>query len=782
MGEQTRREFLKTVGSAAASMGTVSMLCGCGGTVRERVTGRGAQLASIERRVTAALKKAGPAIVRFCWGENDLPGIYSGVNSGIIISEDGYVITRGQHGLPAGRTVAFQLADGRRVSGEVLGSYWAWDIGLMRITEKGKWPHAELGKSAEMKPGEACIALGYPRLYTGRPGPVEFDRRPSPRLGRISTLAPACWFFTTCPLDGGDLGGGVFDLEGRLIGVNNDIRGIGSLYRPDRASVFHSGIEVFQKHRDDLAAGKQIDLLPGVELDETVVWSASAAKAKSQLASAVEKAKPATIRFAWGKTDRDRISGVIVSADGYIVTCAHHDRPAGEKGTILLPDGRTAAGKMLGSNPLCDVGLVKITEQGQWPHVELCKSTTMERDDSCILLGYPFLEYLQSDSDKQQRNRQPLVRSGVVVNTSSKPGMLVTSCICYPGDSGGGLFDSEGRLVGVQIGGEDAGRGPSWQVRIELVLKQWAFLVACEPLEVPVWDTPCEISEAFSPAVQGIRPITVEVMEKHKRRAFGTIVGADGWILTKASELYGDISCRFSNGRILPATVHKISREHDLAMLKVNTKNLPEAVWSERQECPIGTLVAAPGCEDNPMVGIVYRGTHPAEREAGLLSVGKFRDGKGGVEIYDDADLDEDTGLRQGDIITHVEGRATPDSKTFIAMTQKPDIGVPFVIAGDPIHIGVRRGDRTIELCFPLPLESSTYAGLQSHRRWAFPGVFETDVAIMPDMCGGPLVDTSGEVVGITIARAVREGGKVYVIPAVVARRIAKELLRTVPD
>ncbi|MHC4736789.1 MAG: S1 family peptidase, partial [Planctomycetota bacterium] len=458
MFSQTRREFLKTVGYLAASGGTVSILSGCGGTVRERVIEQGAQLDEIEQRIAAALEKTSPAIVRICWGENDLPGFYSDINSGVIVSSDGYVVTRGQHGLPAGKAVAFHLADGRRVSGEVLGSYWAWDIGLMRITEKGKWPHAELGKSADMKPGEACIALGYPRLYTGRPG-LQFDRRPSPRLGRISTLVPARWFFTTCPLDRGDLGGGVFDLEGQIIGVNNCVIGIGSLYRPDRASAFHPGIEVFQEHWEDLAAGKQIDLLPGVELDENVVWSASAAKDKSQLASAVEKAKPATIRFAWGKTDRDRVSGVIVSSDGYIVTCAHHDRPAGEKVTVLLPDGRTAAGKVLGSNPLCDVGLVKITEKGQWPHVELCKSTTMKRDDSCILLGYPFLEYLQSDSDKQQRNRKPLVRSGVVVNTSSKPGMLVTSCICYPGDSGGGLFDSEGRLVGVQKGGEDAGRG-----------------------------------------------------------------------------------------------------------------------------------------------------------------------------------------------------------------------------------------------------------------------------------------------------------------------------------
>ena len=155
-----------------------------------------AQLEEIQKQVLEVIKKVSPATVRIAWGKNDGQGLLSGT----IVTTNGHVATRGQHGLAAGETVVFYLADGRRVRGEVLGACWGLDIGLMKITEKGAWPHIELGKSGEAKAGALCLAMGYPILDRGSPQP-SFDQEPSPRAGRILTSAAPLWFSISCPLD-----------------------------------------------------------------------------------------------------------------------------------------------------------------------------------------------------------------------------------------------------------------------------------------------------------------------------------------------------------------------------------------------------------------------------------------------------------------------------------------------------------------------------------------------------------------------------------------------------
>ena len=70
-------------------------------------------------------------------------------------------------------------------------------------------------------------------------------------------------------------------------------------------------------------------------------------------------------------------SGVIVTSDGYVITCGHHERLPGQKINVSLSDGRDAIAIVLGTNPVSDVGLMKITDEGPWPHAQLGHSTTM---------------------------------------------------------------------------------------------------------------------------------------------------------------------------------------------------------------------------------------------------------------------------------------------------------------------------------------------------------------------------------------------------------------------
>ncbi|MCE9548728.1 MAG: S1C family serine protease, partial [Planctomycetia bacterium] len=114
-----------------------------------------------------------------------------------------------------GRDIKVILPDGRQVSARTLGANYGIDSGLVKITEPGKWPHAELGDSSRLKLGQWC-------LVTGHPGGFDKGRTAPLRVGRILELSPGT-IVTDCTLVGGDSGGPLFDADGHVIGINSRI-------------------------------------------------------------------------------------------------------------------------------------------------------------------------------------------------------------------------------------------------------------------------------------------------------------------------------------------------------------------------------------------------------------------------------------------------------------------------------------------------------------------------------------------------------------------------------
>jgi serine protease Do len=135
--------------------------------------------------------------------------------SGVIISKDGYVLTAAHVAGQPNRKCDFTLADGRKVEGKTLGMFRRLDAGLMKITTAGEYPHAELGNSNNIREGQWCIAMGHPGGY-------QEDRGLVLRLGQILLLNEDA-ITTNCTLVGGDSGGPLFDMEGRVIGINSRI-------------------------------------------------------------------------------------------------------------------------------------------------------------------------------------------------------------------------------------------------------------------------------------------------------------------------------------------------------------------------------------------------------------------------------------------------------------------------------------------------------------------------------------------------------------------------------
>ncbi len=138
---------------------------------------------------------------------------------GVIITESGYILTAAHVAMRPGKTAEITLSNGRVVLATTLGMNRNVDAGLIKINPNQNgvqpWPHATLGSSEHLVPGMWCIATGHPGGYDQRRGPVT-------RVGRILAVR-ASSIVTDCALIGGDSGGPLFDIAGRLIAIHSRI-------------------------------------------------------------------------------------------------------------------------------------------------------------------------------------------------------------------------------------------------------------------------------------------------------------------------------------------------------------------------------------------------------------------------------------------------------------------------------------------------------------------------------------------------------------------------------
>ncbi len=132
-------------------------------------------------------------------------------------------------------------------------------------------------------------------------------------------------------------------------------------------------------------------------------------------------------------------SGVIVSADGYVLTAAHVSGTPGSRISIRMPDGSRASGRTLGRNRTLDASLIKIDEpQRTWPHLQMADLSDLEHGAWCLVTGHP---------GGFQPGRPPVIRLGRVIYADDR--VIRTDCELVGGDSGGPLIDLKGQVIGI---------------------------------------------------------------------------------------------------------------------------------------------------------------------------------------------------------------------------------------------------------------------------------------------------------------------------------------------
>jgi serine protease Do len=156
---------------------------------------------------------------------------------------------------------------------------------------------------------------------------------------------------------------------------------------------------------------------------------------QKSLAEALPKARAATVCI---EIKEGSGTGVIVSADGLILTAAHVATGVKKKVTVVLEDGTRLKAETLGLVADKDAAMIKITEPGTYPFVEI------DRDESTHLADWVFALGHSGGFDKE---RGSVVRLGRLVRIASST--FQSDCMLIGGDSGGPLFDLTGKLIAI---------------------------------------------------------------------------------------------------------------------------------------------------------------------------------------------------------------------------------------------------------------------------------------------------------------------------------------------
>jgi serine protease Do len=258
---------------------------------------------------------------------------------------------------------------------------------------------------------------------------------------------------------------------------------------------------------------------------------------------------------------------------------------------------------------------------------------------------------------------------------------------------------------------------------------------------------------------------------KPKLVSLGTVVSADGYILTKASELKGKIVCKLKDRGEHLAQIVGLHPEYDLALLKIDADDLPVVSWSTEDASSLGQWVVAPGAEKPLGVGVVSVVERKVEDGRGVLGI-VIEDGQGSPVIREVSrgSAAEAARLKRGDSIIQVDGKEMQSRMDLIRYIGSRGIGAQ-------VKLTVVRGDSKMLVSAKLRPAGAGFqdriGGSLSERSEGFPIALQHDTVLKPEQCGGPLLGLDGKVLGVNIARA----GRVisYAIPA-------EAILKLLPD
>jgi len=377
-------------------------------------------------------------------------------------------------------------------------------------------------------------------------------------------------------------------------------------------------------------------------------------------------------------------SGLIISADGYVVTNAHVIKDADEI-VVRLNDRRQIVAEVIGSDPRSDVALLKV-EAEDLPIVKIGDSDGLRVGEWVLAIGSPFgFDYTVTAGivsalgrNLPRENYVPFIQTDVAIN---------------PGNSGGPLFNLEGEVIGVnsQIYSRTGGfMGLSFAIPINVVMNVADQLktkgkVSRGWLGVLIQDVTRELAEAFGMS-----------------RPQGALVSKvlDDSPAAAAGFKSGDVIIRY-NGRdvadsaSLPPLVGQtpVGKQAEVIVIRDGEETTLKVTIGELPGDDALAQAVAPEAESvsEQRLGIKVSEVPDALREALEL-------GEGGVLVEElESGAASRAGVRQGDVIVMLNQQAVTGPQQFAelveALPEGKSVAVRIQRQNGPLWLALKLGE-----------------------------------------------------------------------------------------
>ena len=664
------------------------------------------ELQKLDRQIVDMSKRAQPATV--CLVSMD----GRGSGSGVVVSEDGLILTAAHvtSSMPNGVIVIFP--DGTRKAGEILGADYDRDASMVQITDEGKYPFVSTGQSNGLQRNQWTVALGHS-------GGFDPTRKPPVRLGRV--LANTDFVVTDTAVVGGDSGGPLFDVEGRVIGIHSNI---GMTLSENR----HVPVEVYLSQWEKLKGGKtsgrrfNSNPQPVQSPDRPMLGVQLGAGEGGVLVTEVVPNSPAEKAGLKGGDLIIKVNGKDVSEPDGLIRLVGEFKAGDEISFVFRRNGAEKSGKAT------LIKLKDLMEPKSAPEDSSEEKAPAEKEEAKVEEDRkPSLEGLLDNllKDAAKNNGRMELTPGLVEKMGGMEKLMEE------------LQKRGGQLApGAMGGGGDEFFASSLQA-LEPVMKK-------------------------NPGVTAL--VTVD----GKLAALGTVISANGRILTKNAETdEGELTVKLG-GEEYEAKVLKRFPQRDLALLKIDAKNL-RSVRFQIEEPALGSILTASGAENEPLGIGLLSVPGRAMSKIGFIGI-QAAEGDGGVLIARlvSGGAAEQAGLNENDIITSLDNEKVDDPISFGGLIRGRKAGeevrVGYLREGEPGELKVTLKERKIRDSVQDDPRMKLSLGRLSEKTGGYPDVIQHDIPLPPELCGGPLFNLKGRCIGVNVSRAGRT--KTYAIPA----------------